>query len=184
MEITFRRPTIDDAEMILKWRTDEKIARFQFSEINPTLAEQIQWLKDVETRTDYEHFLICVDDRPIGYQSYSHIDHHHKTCSSGNYIYDDKDKIYGGFLHCYLMDHCFHTMGMHKIINYFMAGNDKVIKMQTKLKCSPVGILKEHILKDGKRHDVHIYELLASEWANHPKPFKKDITLAAFEAKR
>jgi RimJ/RimL family protein N-acetyltransferase len=181
MRLSFIKPKTSDAALILKWRMDEKITRFQASNINPTLDEQKTWLKNMAENDTYEHFLICVDGRPIGYQSFSEIDRVNKKCTSGNYIYADADKIYGGYLHCYLMDYVFYTLGMNKIVNYILEGNERVLKMQKVLKCRQVGILKQHVYKDGKFLDINVFELLESDWQNHPKPFDRQTTLAAFE---
>ena len=37
-----------------------------------------------------------------------------------------------------------------------------------------VGVLKDHVLKDGARHDLHIFEQSAAEWAQFRKKFRDD----------
>lgn len=183
MPFRFRRPTVDDAEMLLAWRTDPAITRFMFTDIeNPDVARQRAWVAAMEQRQDFRHFVIETEGRPIGYLSYSDIDWTHRRCSSGSYIVDaEARRTVAGFLSSFIMDYCFYALGMNKIVNHFMEGNEKVIKIQRILKCREVGLLKEHIFKYGRYHDVHVFELLKCEWEAHPHPFSRDHTLAAFD---
>jgi len=180
----FRRPTLDDAGMLLRWRTDPFITRFMFTDLDdPNVERQRDWLRAMEARADFRHFVIEHDARPVGYLSYSDIDWTHRWCSSGSYMAEPEDRRrLAGFLHAFIMDYCFHAMGMNKIVNYFMEGNDTVIRIQRVLKTREVGLLKEHVWKNGRFHDVYVFETLRSEWETHPHTFPRERTLAAFPA--
>ncbi len=81
----FRRPTLDDAGMLLRWRTDPFITRFMFTDLgDPDVERQRGWLRAMETRADFRHFVIEHEGRPVGYLSYSDIDWTHRRCSSGS----------------------------------------------------------------------------------------------------
>ncbi|MDQ2101859.1 GNAT family N-acetyltransferase [Azospirillum isscasi] len=178
----FRRPALDDAEMILRWRTEPSITRFMFTDLeNPDVERQRAWLAAMETRRDFRHFIIEYEDRPIGYLSYSDIDWVHLRCSSGSYIVEERDRRkLAGFLHNFIMDYCYYGMGMNKIVNYFIEGNDTVIRIQRVLKTREVGVLRQHVHKYGRFHDVYVFETLRSEWEGHIRLFPRETTLAAF----
>lgn len=178
----FRRPTLEDAEMLLRWRTDPTITRFMFTDLtDPGVERQRVWLSAMEQRKDFRHFVIEHEGRAVGYLSYSDIDRTHRRCSSGSYMAEDRDRRkLAGFLHPFIMDYCFYGLGMNKIVNYFMDGNDSVIRIQHLLKARPVGVLKEHVWKHGRFHDVHVFESLRAEWEAIPHLFPRDRTLAAF----
>ena len=176
----FITPTESDAETLLRWRTSPPVTEFMFSDINPTLEEQRAWIKSCNERSDFKHYIIYYDDLAIGYQSFTEINYDHGICSSGNYIADPDHQRYGGYLHNFIMDYCFYALKMHKVVNYFMHGNDKVITMQHKLKCRFVGTFKDHIYKNKRYYDVHIFELKREDYETHPHPFKRETTLAAF----
>ncbi|WP_448206554.1 GNAT family N-acetyltransferase [Azospirillum sp. sgz302134] len=180
--IRFRRPTLDDAEMLLRWRTDPGITRFMFTDLeNPDVERQRAWLQAMEQRRDFRHFIIEHEERPVGYLSYSDIDAIHQRCSSGSYIVEEKDRrAVAGLLHPFIMDYCFYGLGMNKIVNYFMEGNDGVIRIQRLLKAHEVGVLRQHVFKYGRFHDVFVFETLRSEWESHPHLFPRETTLAAF----
>ncbi|MBP2316229.1 GNAT family N-acetyltransferase [Azospirillum soli] len=184
MPFRFRSPTVDDAEMLLAWRTEPAITRFMFTDIdNPDASRQRAWIQAMEKRQDFRHFVIETQGCPIGYLSYSDINWVHRRCSSGSYIVDaDARRTVAGFLHSFIMDYCFYALGMNKMVNYFMEGNDNVIKIQRILKCREVGVLKEHVFKYGRYHDVFVFEILKSEWEAQAHPFARERTLAAFDA--
>ena len=184
MPFRFRLPTVDDAEMLLAWRTDPAITRFMFTDLeNPDVERQRSWITAMEQRQDFRHFVIETAERPIGYLSYSGIDWAHRRCSSGSYIVDaEARRTVAGFLHSFIMDYCFYILEMNKIVNYFMEGNDNVIKIQRLLRCREVGILKEHVFKYGRFHDVLVFELCKAEWESRKRIFPHERTLAAFRA--
>lgn len=184
MLFRFRRPTPDDAAMLLAWRTDPVITRFMFTDLeNPDVDRQRAWLVSVERREDFRHFVIEHEGRPVGYLSYSDIDRLHRRCSTGSYMVSDRDRrMLAGYLHSFIMDYAFHVLGMNKVVNHFMAGNDQVIRIQSVLRCRFVGVLEQHVFKNGEFHDVHVFETLRSAYEARPRPFPPERTLAAFES--
>lgn len=182
MLFRFRPPTPDDAAMLLDWRTDPDITRFMFTDIiDGTVEKQRDWLAAMAQRSDFRHFIIEHDGAPLGYLNYADINWLHRRCSSGSYMMTDyARKMLAGYLYAFIMDYAFYGLGMHKLVNYFMDGNDKIIKIQRMVKHREVGILKDHIFKYDRFHDVYVFELLESEWRHHPRAFTRDQTLAAF----
>lgn len=168
--------------MVLGWRTSPEITRHMFSDLDHDVAGQRAWLAASLSRGDYRHFLICWDDEPVGFLTISEIDWHNRHCSTGNYIHGaENQRRYAGLLHPYIMDYCFHALGMHKTLGYFMAGNQQLVKIQRILKLREVGIFRDHVRKDGAYHDIHCFELLRSDWEGHTHVYPRDVTLAAFE---
>lgn len=184
MPFVFRKPTLDDAAMLLAWRADPVVTRFMFTDLDHhDVEKQRQWLLAMETRRDFRHFVIENDGAPVGYLSYSDIDWTHKRCVTGSYMgTPETRRMLAGYMHAFIMDYAYYVMGMHKVVNYFMAGNDNVIKIQRILKCREVGVLKDHVFKYGQFHDVHVFETLESEWRAHPRAFTRAQTLSAFGA--
>lgn len=184
MPFRFRRPTPDDARMLLDWRTDPAISRHMFTDFAPDLERQRAWLAARAARPDFRHFVIACarENRPIGYLAYADIDGVQRRCSSGSYIAAEADRRrLAGYLYNFILDYCFHGLGMHKLVNQFLAGNEGVIRIQRRLKFREVGVLREHIHKGGHWHDVVVFEMLAREWDARKHPFPLERTLAAFE---
>lgn len=182
MPFVFRPPTLDDADLLLAWRTDPVITRFMFTDLeDPSVEKQRAWLAAMAGRDDFRHFVIEHDGDAVGYLSFSEIDRRHKRCSTGSYMGTAAARrMLAGYLHAFIHDYAFYVLGMHKVFGYFMAGNDNVVKIQRILKLREVGVLKQHVYKYGAFHDVHVFELLESEWRTHARPFTLAQTLAAF----
>lgn len=178
----FRRPSLDDAEMLLAWRKSPDVTRHMFSDVDHGVEEQRAWLKRCETREDMRHFVIEHADRPVGYLSFADIDRKNSRCSTGHYFARPEDRrLLGGYMHCFIMDYCFYRLGMNKVVNSFMAGNIKVLKLQAVLHYRLVGVYREHVFKYGIWHDVHVFEMFRRDWETHPHPFPREQTLAAYE---
>lgn len=182
MPFRFRPPTLDDAGLLLRWRTDPAVTRFMYTDLEHADEDrQRAWLAAAAGRADFCHFVIEHGGRPIGYLSYSDIDRVHRRCSSGSYIGDrSAGGTVAGLLNTFILDYCFHGLGMHKIVNSFMAGNDAVIRIQRLLKFREVGVLRDHIFKYGRFHDVTLFEMTRDEWEAMRHSFTRDHTLAAF----
>ena len=182
MALNFRKVKLQDAAMILKWRTDPEITRYLFTDIDPDVTAQENWIRRCETRADFFHFIIYVDDRPIGYLRFADYDSHNRRCSTGNYIYQSDDRRrYAGLLHTFIMDYAFFKLDCHKIVNSFMVGNDRVVKIQQVLKFTYVGLYRDHNFKHDHFYDVHVFELLRGEWETHRRLYSRAETKAAFE---
>jgi RimJ/RimL family protein N-acetyltransferase len=178
----FRPPTAGDAAMILDWRTRPDVTRYMFTDLeNPDVERQKAWLAAMDRREDYRHFVIETGGRAIGYLSYSDIDRHNRRCSSGLYIALPADRArYGIVVAPYIFDYCFHALGMEKLINAFMEGNERLIRVQFLLGYREVGTLKRHVWKYGRWHDVRLLELLREAYDARPRTVPLAETLAAY----
>ncbi|WP_029010447.1 GNAT family N-acetyltransferase [Azospirillum halopraeferens] len=178
----FRRPVPDDAALLLDWRKRPDVTRWMFTDIDHGEAEQRAWLERCATRDDLRHFVIEHEGRPVGYLSFAGIDRVNRHCSTGHYFADAEERRrLGGYMHAFIMDYAFYRLGMNKVVNSFMAGNSRVLRLQTVLHYRPVGVYREHIFKYGQWHDVHVFEMFERDWARHPHPFPRDVTLGAYE---
>lgn len=183
MSLKFKAITEDDAELLLKWRTDPEITKNMFTDLsNPSVASQQAWIRSVNQRDDFRGYLICDDDTPVGFLCFSDIDWHNQRCSTGSYIYDRAPRLkYSATLHTYICNYVFHCLKLNKIVNYVMNANEKVLKIQLLHKTRLVGHFKEHIFKHGKFHDIHIFEQLKSDWINQKQHFPLSQIQAAFD---
>jgi len=180
----FRIPTPDDAETLLDWRTRPDVTRHMFTDIEKASVErQREWIAAMNARDDVRQFVIEVEGgRSIGWLGFTEIDRRNRRCSSGLYIGDATDrKRYSGLLGPFIFDYCFHVLDMNKLVNQFMDGNARLIKIQTLLGFREVGVFKRHIWKYGEWHDVHVLELHRADHEARPRLFALEEALAAFD---
>jgi RimJ/RimL family protein N-acetyltransferase len=166
MTISFRIPTLEDAPLLLSWRSQPRINDMMFSDVHAgDIDKQCDWLVRCEQRQDYKHFLILGDGEPVGYLSYTGIDRLNGHCSCGSYFGSiEAGRKYGGHMHAYFMDYLFYGLGMRKNVVQILGANPRVLKLQRLLGLREVGVLKAHILKNDIPVDVYVFELLREDW--------------------
>ncbi|MBP7339076.1 GNAT family protein [Niveispirillum sp.] len=164
--LSFRLPTPDDAALLLGWRRLPEIASQSFSEVPDDVDRQRAWIEKSNTRSDYLHRIIQVDGVDVGYGSITVTHAEWRIGTIGVYMGDRRGRTGIGALNfAPMLNHCFHRMGLRKLVNQIFAENEKVLKGQTLLGYRHVGVLKEQALKDGQPRDVHLFEMLAEDWA-------------------
>lgn len=171
--ITYRPITADDARQLLDWRTSPEIAARMLTEVPYDIERQKGWIERSNARDDYAHRILQVQGRDVGYVSITVTDARNAIGEIGIYIgAADVPHALSAFNFVLNLNHAFFTLKLHKIVNHVMGSNPRVAKAQAFNGFRPVGVLKEHILKDGARHDLHIFEQTASEWALFREKFK------------
>lgn len=182
MPFRFRPPLSDDAAMILGWRTRPDITRFMVTDIeDPDVERQKAWLAAEAGRADVRHFVVEAEGRPIGFSSFVEIDRRHRRCAVGSYVADPADRRrFAGLLPTFHADYAFRVLGMNKIVNSFLEGNERVIRYQRLLGYRDVGVFRRHVWKYGRWHDVYVLELLREIYEARPRVFPLADTLAAF----
>jgi RimJ/RimL family protein N-acetyltransferase len=181
MPFTFRRPTLDDAQMILDWRTRPEITRYMLTDIEYDIEKQCRWLKACESRLDFEHFLVLREGKPIGYLSYSNIDRVNRHCVPGTYlVLEPQERHLAAHTNSFILDYCFYRLDMNKALFTIMAGNDHFLKAKHLTGVRHVGVWTQHIWKYGAFHDLHMFELTRAEWDATRRLFSRETTFAAF----
>ncbi|MFV3129377.1 GNAT family N-acetyltransferase [Niveispirillum sp. KHB5.9] len=164
--MTFRSPTTGDAATLLAWRRLPEVTGNSFTDVDDDLDKQRAWIDRCNTRTDYLHRIIQVDGVDVGYTSITITHPAWGVGSIGAYMGDRRGRTGIGALNfAPVLNHCFHRLGLRKVVNQIFADNEKVLKGQTLLGYRHVGVLKAHALKNGQPRDVHLFEMLADDWA-------------------
>lgn len=158
-------PLHEDAlEQVLRWRTSPEVTRHLFTDIAFDMDRQREWFRRVSADPTCRHWLIRQDDRNVGLAHLTDIDEAAGHCNCGFYIGGPEARRLGGAILPGIINHVFGTLGFRKIWGEVMAGNTNVRKMHAVLGYREVGVLREHIHKNGHWHDVHLFELFRSEW--------------------
>ncbi|WP_207459129.1 GNAT family N-acetyltransferase [Azospirillum sp. SYSU D00513] len=163
--LSFRVPNPDDAEMLLEWRLRPEIASQMFTAVENDVEKQRAWLRRSNERDDYVHRIMMVDGIPVGYASITVTNPEWRICTFGVYMADRRGRTgMGPFNFTHMLNHVFYTMGQRKVVNHILASNERVVKGQTMLGYRHVGTLREQVVKDGRAQDLHIFEMLETDW--------------------
>jgi RimJ/RimL family protein N-acetyltransferase len=171
--LSYRRVVPDDAKMLLDWRTAPHITQYMLTDVAYDIERQKVWIEMCNSRSDYAHCIIQIEGRDVGYASITVTDKRSSIGELGVYIGDaaaPKELSIYNFVGT--LNHAFFTMGLHKLVNHVVAWNERTVRLQKFNNYRHVGVLKDHALKDGIRHDLHIFEQSAAEWAEFRKKFK------------
>ncbi len=178
----FRRPTVDDAAMLLAWRTDPRIAQYMYTEVEHDMERQRAWLTNLVERSDHRAFVIGSAGCWIGFLAYSSIDWHNAHCVAGSYVsVRDTPTRAASYLFWYVMDYAFHRLEMNKVISEVLDTNTQMLRSLRLLKQPEVGVRRQHVRKRDRFHDVYVFEMLREDWVVRPRLFPLDQTLSAFE---
>lgn len=170
--LSYRRPTTDDAKLLLDWRTAPHIARFMLTQVPYDIERQKTWIERSNARDDYQHAIIRIEGKDAGYASITVVDARNGIGELGVYMGDpDVPKALTMYNFVGTHNHAFLTMGLHKMVNHIMDANARVLRMQAFNGYRHVGVLKAHVLKDGERQDLHIFEQSADEWREFRRKF-------------
>jgi RimJ/RimL family protein N-acetyltransferase len=173
--LSYRRPTPDDAKLLLDWRTAPHITQYMLTDVPYDIERQAAWIERTNARDDYQHAIIRIEGRDVGYASITVTDAQSGIGELGVYIGDqDAPKALTIYNFVGTLNHAFFTMKLHKLVNHIIAWNDRTVRMQVFNGYRHVGVLKDHTLKDGVRHDLHIFEESAAEWAVFRTKFGDD----------
>jgi RimJ/RimL family protein N-acetyltransferase len=170
--LSYRRITPDDAQMLLDWRTAPHITQYMLTDVPYDIERQKAWIERCNARDDYQHCIIQIEGRDVGYASITVTDRASGIGEIGVYVGDaaaPKELTIYNFVGT--LNHAFVTMGLHKIVNHVVAWNERTVRLQQFNGYRHVGVLKDHALKDDVRHDLHIFELSAAHWADFRKKF-------------
>ena len=129
--LTFRELNSDDAEMVLKWRTKERITRYMSTDIDHDIEAQEKWLHDSFSRTGYYHWIIQYAGKDIGFINISNWNSDLKETFWGYYIGDDSALGIGGIVPPCLYKFAFDVLGVESVKAAIIYSNVKVIQLHT-----------------------------------------------------
>lgn len=148
--ISFREINIDDADLILKWRMSARVTKFMSTDISNNLELQKEWLTGSYNKPDYYHWIIEINNNPVGTIYISDYSEKDSTTSWGFYIGEEDAVGLGAFIPPHFYNFLFkeleintinaevfynntNAIGLHLLHGYkFQPQNDKVISKNNK----------------------------------------------------
>ncbi|MCA1936696.1 MAG: GNAT family N-acetyltransferase [Asticcacaulis sp.] len=170
--LSYRPVQPDDAKLLLDWRTSARITQFMLTDVPYDIERQRGWIERCASRDDYHHRIICIEGRDVGYTSLTITDRANSIGEVGAYVGDEAvSPALSAFNFIGTLNHAFCTLGLHKLVNHIVHWNDRVVRSQVFNGYRHVGVLKNHVFKNGACHDLHIFEQEAAEWRAFRKKF-------------
>jgi RimJ/RimL family protein N-acetyltransferase len=161
---------LSDAAVIARWENDSEFLRLMDSgPARPRSEAEIQrWLESAaKSRSDYTFGIrrVATDDL-IGWAQLDGIDWIHRSTSLGIGIGPRQhwDAGYGTEAMRLLLGFAFDELNLHRVYLTAFSYNARAIHLYEKLGFTLEGRYREHLERDGQRHDMLLYGLLRHEW--------------------
>lgn len=164
--------SFEDQMMIRNWRNNPKNADVF---LIPYIEEETHknWLESQKKeKSSTKAFFIIVDGIKVGIQYLSHIDYNNLTAELGIFMNPDVSEEYG-IVHPvagYIMTrYAVEKLGIYKFNIEVLDNNPTMVRQNKRAGFVEEGLLENQILKNGKRYDVHLMGMFASDWLEKNK---------------
>ena len=175
MTVKLRRISNDDLDMIRHWRMLPEITKYMYTDPEITPESQRLWHERISASDRDKAWLIQLSESKtdVGLLSLNDIDPVHKRCCWAYYIADDaaRGKGLAKSLECNVYDYAFFKLNLNRVWCEVLAFNEKVVKLHELFGCRVEGVLREHVIKGGTRHDVVRMAILRDEWQSIREKF-------------
>ncbi len=162
----FLRPMLlEDAEHVVRWRSDPEILANIFAREPLTLESHLKWFQSPrEGRLDY---IICLKEteRPIGTVNLTNIDYQNLKAEAGKMLGDKSTWGKGLAKEAFILwiSFGFREMGLNRIYVRTLSTNQRNIELNKKLGFKTKRILREGYKNEEGFLDVVVMSILRSE---------------------
>lgn len=84
--LTFREIEVDDAELLLDWRTSPRVTSMMLTDVEYNKDKQKNWIFRSRQRADFYHWIFQFDGKDIGYAGITLKNQVQKIADSGFYL--------------------------------------------------------------------------------------------------
>ena len=182
--IELRDLTDEDCERLFLWRQEPEVDRWM-DELPPrSIEEHRRWFEGFLTDGDLAGQIICENGQPAGFLSLNGLKSRHRRGGWGWYIGEAaaRGRGAGRAAQALGLDLAFGKLGLEKVFAEVLAENGAALKAQAAAGFRREGYLRDHVIKDGRRRDVVLLAMLASEWAERRGVVRKSLVTSGLIA--
>lgn len=164
--IVLRKILLEDAEKTMSWRISSDVTKYMYTDPELTLNEQENWIEQINNDSRCRYWIIENGGVDIGVLGLTDIDYKNKR---SNWIWYIGEMEYRGTgiaqqIQYNIYDYAFYHLGLNRLYSEVFATNIRNLKAYEKSGYYIEGILKEHVYKNGKFHDVAICGITRGQW--------------------
>jgi UDP-4-amino-4,6-dideoxy-N-acetyl-beta-L-altrosamine N-acetyltransferase len=162
----------EDAQRLLRWRNSERIRANMYTDHKISPAEHNAWLARALSDDRASYLIFEYRRRPVGFVSFTGIDHLQGRCSWGFYLGEtDVPRGMGSVMQCFALDHAFSVLGIRKLCSEVFAFNAESVSLHQKFGFSQEGRMVQHCLKNGRFEDIVSLAKFGSTWPQEREAF-------------
>ncbi|RMG97953.1 MAG: N-acetyltransferase [Chloroflexi bacterium] len=172
----------DDVSVIARWYEDVRFGRLaDATPATPKTAEQLRkWVTQAnESPNNFLFGIRLIDTNTmIGFVELDGILWTHGVTSLGIGLGDEENwgQGYGREAMILALQFAFRELNLHRVQLTVFAYNTRATRLYESLGFVREGVLREFLLRDGKRFDMYQYGMLYSEWVRQPYATLSDGT--------
>lgn len=156
-----------DTDDVVRMRSAPDVLSQLFSDEPPTREGHLRWLEQVQARGDRHDFMIIdrASCRSVGIIGLSHIDRKHRHAEYGVLIgeVEARGKGLASEASRLLLDYAFRTLGLNRVYLHLFADNEAALRLYRKVGFEQEGVLRQHVLKNGRFRDVIVMAILRDD---------------------
>jgi RimJ/RimL family protein N-acetyltransferase len=159
-----------DIDTIIGWESDHAFMRMMRSDPaypRPEVAQRAWWSERLKQRDEY-HFAIRLRERCrlIGTFNINGIEWQHLVAwfSIGIGDRESRGQGYGAEALALGIAFAFNDLNLHRLQLTVFSYNERAIRLYKRLGFTHEGTFREFLQRDGQRHDMLLFGLLAHEW--------------------
>lgn len=161
------RPIIDLAEdrqlEVLAIRNHPEVRQHMYTTHEIAREEHLEWIERLKTDPRTEFFAAFKADTLVGAASLNAISAEHERADWGFYIDPaSRGASIGIALGAKVLDYAFQTLA--KLNGEVLDFNERSIAFHKKLGFKREGVRRDHIIRDGRHHDVVMLGITTGEW--------------------
>ncbi len=166
MNISLKRITEDDLEILMTWRMRPDISKHMMTDVKLNMDMQRKWFAKYQAEQTQIRWIVNVDGKQVGSIYLIDIDEKNKHAEIGVYIADLAYRSLKLLLtiHWNLFDWIFENTDLHRIYGLIMEGNEAMIRFNIANGHQVEGKMVDHIYKNGKYYDLNVVGLTKQRW--------------------
>jgi UDP-4-amino-4,6-dideoxy-N-acetyl-beta-L-altrosamine N-acetyltransferase len=156
----------EDKEKILVWRNLPEVAKFMYSDHEIKPAEHDHWFVRAMADSTCRYWVITMDSEDVGLANLYGIDEHNRRCYWAFYLASSKvrGRGVGSIVEYRILSHVFDERRLNRLCCEVLGFNAAVIRMHETFGFRQEGVLRQHIYKDARFHDVVTLGMLRKDW--------------------
>lgn len=167
-QLDFEDITQSDEETalaILRIRNEQGVRENMYTDHEIGPEEHARWIERLRGADDSVFFVVSTGGEIVGGVSISRIDRQHRRAEWAFYLSSTtQGRGIGSALEVTFVTRVFNEFGMEKLNCEVIAFNQPVIDMHQRFGFKIEGVRREHVLRDGAKHDTVLLGITKAEW--------------------
>lgn len=169
-EVYLRGFENDDEDFLVQLRRNANLFRYTCGNTYFLTSDHSKKLLHDNLNTNQKSLYLMIvlsdNDTPIGYLSLNDIDHTNKKAQWSGIVIDPQfsGKGYASMAAKLMVKYVFDELNINRVYGYWLEENIASLKMSEKVGFKKEGLLREHVFKEGKYHNVFICSMLKTEY--------------------